>query len=95
MYFYNYINSTLPAYAQQYKDNEVELTFKVPGIKKDEVEVTFSAEDNSIKVGIKGTDYWAYLQKRIDDDKIEVVMDLGILTITAPIKNTDKKIPIK
>ena len=78
------------------KEDHLEAELKLPGIKKDEIEIKYIADRNIINVFVKDKiDEDVYLNRQIAPEGIKASLDLGILLIKAPIKNTDKKIEIE
>ena len=93
--FWSHNTSGTYTYTMQVKDDVVEVEVKMPGVEKDKVDLNYSSEKQSIniKIGNK-VDHDIYLSRQIDPDKITADLKLGILTIKAPVKNTDKSIQI-
>jgi len=92
---YSFFNTTALRYSVDYTGGEMIMELRVPGIKQEDIDIRYSQEDNAVYVDVGGKEYVHYLQKAINPDEIEAKLDLGILTLTAPIRNTDKKIEIK
>ena len=95
--FYTYSSSTSGYSYKVFEQGQNIITeINLPGVKKKDIEMSYSADQSSIVISIKGgTPHDIYLSRQIDPDKIESKLDLGVLKITCPILNRDKKIEIK
>lgn len=97
MLYYHY-NYTRPdsTYHVTLEGDTIEVTVRLPGVKKKNIDIKYSEEDNGIYVNVKdGAQHYIPMQRAIEVDKIEAELDLGILTITIPIKDTQTNIQIK
>lgn len=95
--FYTFSNST-SGYTYKVFEQGANIITEVnlPGVKKKDIEMSYSADQSSIVISVRGGVLQdIYLSRQIDPDKIESKLDLGVLKITCPILNRDKKIEIK
>lgn len=95
--FWEHANYTYASYQQEEKDGEVITKISLPGKTKEDVEIKHSADENTYTLIVNGHEYgWRiYLPRQINSDAIEAKLELGVLTLTAPILNQDKTIQIK
>ena len=95
--FYRYSNVTYaPTYKTEEIDGKIVGTIELPGRDKEEIDIKYQSESRSIRVEVKdGPNFSIYLSRQIDSDNITAELAKGILTIEAPIRNTDKRIDIK
>lgn len=92
--FYYYTSTN--GYSFGEKDGKYEVSVELPGVKKEQVEVKWDGEAKTITVHVDGERVRsAYLYRDILSDKIEAAMDLGVLTITAPLANRTTTIKVK
>jgi len=85
-----------PPYKWEEKDDKIITTIDLPGMGQEQITVLYQSENRCINVEVEGAQgYNIYLSREIDPDKITARLELGVLTIEAPIKNTDKRIEIK
>ena len=78
------------------EEDSIILEFGLPGIKEDEIEIKYKSENGSIRLFVKDkAEKEVLLSRQVDPDKIEASLELGILSIKAPILNTDRIIEIK
>lgn len=95
-YRYNYHTYGGPSFKMEIDGGIITATLSIPGIKKEEIDLSHSKEDEGIFVTIQGKQkYFIPIQQTIDEDKITADLDLGILTIKIPTKNTRTSIQIK
>jgi len=100
--FWEYTNVTREhSYQQDETDEGLTLIIKLPGIKKEDIELKYYSK-GIISLVIKSDgdpviNQDIYLQRQIDSDKIEATLELGVLNLTAPSlgKDTDKIIEIR
>jgi len=98
--FWEYTNVTREhSYQQDETDEGLSLIVKLPGIKKQDIELKYSSKGfiNLVikKDGDPIVNQDIYLQRQINPDHITADLDLGVLTIAAPSQNTDKIIQIR
>jgi len=82
-------------YTIRYKEDGLEMTVKLPGLEPEDVTARYSEEDQAIYIVAEKKEYTHYLNKRIDNEKIKADLKLGILTLTAPYKDTSTNIQIE
>ena len=92
----NYSNTNFIAnYKQEEKGGFIETKIDVPGIKKKQIALTYNEEWGGITIHVDDKSRFTVSHnKRIDPDETTAELSLGILTIKAKVKNTDKHIPI-
>lgn len=97
MLFYNYTYSASPTYPNNvsYEGDSIIVTIHLPGVRKKEIDISFSDDDGGVTVLSRDHRYFIPIQTSIDADKIEAELELGILTITIPKRDTSHKIKIK
>ena len=99
--FWEYTNHTkVYSYEKEEADESVTIRAKLPGIKKQDIEVKYNSADRIINITVKNdgdvvVNQDILPQRQIDPEGIEAKLELGVLTITAPIQNTDKIIQIE
>ena len=99
--FWEYSNhSSVYSYRREETDDKITITVKLPGIKKQDIGVKYNSGERVINISIKeGEDVIAdqdiLIQRQVDPEEIKAELELGVLTITAPIQNTDKTIQIE
>ena len=94
--FWSYSATSRYHYTQKEINGEILIEVSLPGIEKQDVDLSHNAEREIINVKIgKDIDTDIYLQRRIDPDNIVAELELGILKIRAPVKNSNKTIQIK
>ena len=78
-------------------DDKIVVSAELPGKDKEDVDIRYRSENRTLKIEVKGgtSPPPIHIPRGIDPDKIEAKLEKGILTIEAPIKNTDKRITIK
>ena len=90
-----YSNSFSTYYKMEEVDNNIEVEIKMPGVKKEDLTVKYISDKSYLKIVLRdGGEREVYLQRQIDPEGIVATLELGILKITAPIKNTDRIIQI-
>lgn len=78
------------------KDDKIYIEVALPGILKDDVKLTYRSGEEIINIFVKEKiDKDIRISRQIDPDNIDAHLDLGVLKIVAPIKNTDKEIKIR
>ena len=94
---YNYsFPNHLRTYQLFHEGDNIRAEFKIPGIKKKNISLSFSEEDRGVYVEIKDDiTYFIPVQTPIHQDNITASLDLGILTVTMIKKNTKHSIQIK
>ena len=91
-----YYTNTMPSYTMQEKDENVIIDVQLPGHEKDDLTITYSSEYQAILIAIKDKDTLrVQIDRVIDPEKVTAELELGILHLKAPIKNTDKIIKIE
>ncbi len=101
--FWEYSNTPYEhSYRKDETGEELSLIIKLPGIKKEEINLKYSSLNPMINLIVTSDgdpiiNQNIYLQSPIDKDKIEASLELGVLTISAPSQkeDTDKIIQIK
>lgn len=94
--FWSYSNQSAYLYTRKEEDGHIVFEIELPGIEKDSVSISHSSETNSINIKVNDRDLGDIRVLRlIDADNIDAELNLGILKIRAPIKNSNKAIPIK
>jgi len=84
-------------YSAKEEDGTVRIEVEVPGINKEQLTLRYKSEDRSISIKISGdhpTEKKLYISQDIQEEKLKASLALGILKITAPIKNADRTIQI-
>ena len=95
-YRYNYYNYGGPSFKMSLEDGVISATLSLPGIKKKEIDLSYSHEDEGIYLTIQEQQkYFIPIQHAIDETNIIADLDLGILTIKIPTKDTRTAIQIK
>lgn len=94
--FWDYTNHSAYSYKREERDGNIVTEIQVPGKQKEDIEIKYSSENRSYTITIDGREYSSqiYLIKQINPELITATLELGILTITAPILNSDKVIKI-
>lgn len=78
------------------QDDEVKVTAPVPGLKADQVKVTYEngvlriSGENKQKYSFSSFDYETTLSRTIDVSKLKAELEDGVLTISAPIAPESK-----
>jgi len=81
---------------QRVEDGNILIDYKLPGVKKEEVELSYNEDYNIITIFVEGNEYKNInLLKAIVPEKAEAELELGVLKIRAPIKDSNKIIKIK
>ena len=97
--FWEWSNMTASSCLQEETDKGISLKIKLPGIKKENIELKYLSSGAINVTVISDGDVLVnqdiYPQRQIDPEGIEAKLDLGVLTITAPVLNTDKIIRIE
>ena len=91
-------STTLDWYSefQREEDDKILLDIKLPGVKKEDIQLSYNQEHNYNTVFVKDkVDKTIGLYRTVDPDKIEAELELGILKVKAPLKNSNKIIQIK
>ena len=93
--FFRFVNTSAPVYKQEEKDDKITIEIQLPGVAKEEIAIKYNSESRHINVTVpEKIDQSIYLYRQINPDGIKAKLDLGVLTITAPILNTDRDIKI-
>jgi HSP20 family molecular chaperone IbpA len=94
-YFYDFINSTLPAYHSSFKEDHIELTIEVPGVKKEDISIEHREDDRTLLISCGERKYHYTITVPVEAEQIEATLDLGILTVILPRKNKSTKIQVR
>jgi len=94
--FWYYTNSSAYTYKQEEINGSIVTEIQTPGKQKEDIEIKYSSENRSYTITIDGREYSSqiYLSRQINPELITATLELGILTITAPILDSDKVIKI-
>jgi len=93
--FTNTFTSPFSTYSQKEKDGFIETKIEMPGVKKKQISLTYNEEWGAITIHVDNKSrFTVQHNRRIDPDETTAELSLGILTIKAKVKNTDKHIPI-
>jgi HSP20 family molecular chaperone IbpA len=92
---YNSTHST--SYKREIKEDSIEVTIELPGVDKEEIALDYLSEKLSVNITIesKNINNDIYLANQVDPEAITAKLDKGVLTITAPIKNDNRRIKIE
>ena len=81
---------------QKTVDGCLEIDVEMPGVTKEEIELKYLDNEEVISIFAKGKiNKYIYPRGKIDIDKIEAKLDLGILKIRVPLKNNDRIIKVQ
>jgi len=77
------------------EDGCINVEIEMPGKSKSDIFLTFDPEKLmfTLKVGDREWDF--HISRQVEIDKIDAQLNLGILSIRAPVKNTVKEIEVK
>ena len=94
--FWSYDSTYRYHYTMREEEDNILIDVTLPGIEKQDINLSYNEEKAilNVKIGEK-IDTDIYLQRHINPDKIEAELELGILKIKAPVKNSNKTIQIK
>jgi len=95
--FWEFSNHSYSSYTREEIDGEVIIKVKLPGKSKDDIEIKYSADSMTYTLFIDKNEHGhnIHVDRQINSDAIKAKLELGILTITAPILNQDKTIQIE
>ena len=95
LFNYYYHPGESPTFKLTRKEDTYIATLELPGVTKEEIDISYSSEDGGINIVVKEERYLIPIQSAIDQEGITAKLDLGILTVTIPKKDTSHKIQIK
>lgn len=94
--FGEYTNTSMYSYKREVKDNSIIVDVALPGVAKEDVKAEYRSYSQSLCIFVKDKEEQEIpLYREVDSDKITAKLDLGILKITLPLRQTDKKIAIE
>ena len=94
---WEFSNHSYTSITQEVIDDVMITKIKIPGKTKEQIDVKYSADPMSYTIFVDGAEYGQniHIDRQINSDEVTAKLDLGVLTIKAPILNQDKTIQIE
>ena len=84
------------SYEQYEEDGNIIININLPGVNKKEAQLSYNEDSKKFTIFAKEkVDDNIYIQRQIEPEKVEAILEDGVLRIRAPIKNSDRQIQIK
>lgn len=92
------ITNTLKGLSLTRSGDNLIATLEVPGVAKDDIKVEFSELENgfsrltitTLRNDVEGS-FKSEFREKVDASKAQATLELGVLTVTVPVKNEEKK----